>query len=262
MGIDPNILEPVGWHAALAALDWQMDLGVTEITGEEPVDRYSLPGTLKPAPQVRAAPAPAVGMAPDPVAEAKAAARGADTLAALGAALAAYEMCEVKRGARSTVFADGNPQARVLILGEAPGRDEDQEGRPFVGPAGQLLDRMFAAIGLGRTSPDPATAIYLTNVLPWRTPQNRVPTADEIAMMRPFVLRHVELVNPDIVVALGNTACQCLLGTSGIQRLRGAWTQAEGRPVLPMTHPADILRNPAAKREAWADLLALKARMR
>jgi DNA polymerase len=159
------------------------------------------------------------------------------------------------------VFADGNPRARVLILGEAPGRDEDQEGRPFVGQAGQLLDRMFAAIGLGRTSADPETALYITNVLPWRPPQNRDPEPEEIAMLRPFVERHIELVDPALIVAMGNTPCQCLLGTKGIQRLRGNWAQALGRPVLPMTHPAHLLRNPAAKREAWADLLSLKGRL-
>lgn len=266
MGIDPNILAPEGWHAALAALEWQMDLGVTEITGEDPVDRYALPGTLKPAVAAPVAPpmaaaAPAVEVPPDAVAAARAAAMAAPTLEALRAALTAFDLCELKRGAKTTVFADGNPAARVLILGEAPGRDEDLEGRPFVGRAGQLLDRMFAAIGLGRTSPDPATALYITNVMPWRPPQNRDPSSEEIAMMRPFVERHIALVNPAVIVAMGNTPCQCLLDTKGILRLRGNWAQALGRPVLPMTHPAYLLRNPAAKREAWADLLALKARL-
>jgi DNA polymerase len=149
----------------------------------------------------------------------------------------------------------------VLILGEAPGREEDQEGLPFVGQAGQLLDRMFDAIGLSRHSADPANALYITNVLPWRPPQNRDPSPEEIAMMRPFVERHIELANPDIIVALGNTPCLTLLGEKGILRLRGTWAQALNRPVLPMTHPAYLLRTPAAKREAWADLLSLKARL-
>ena len=262
MGIDPNILAPEGWHAALAALEWQMELGVAEITGEAPVDRYALPDTLKPAPiaspvVAKAAPAPAV----DAAQVASAAAAQATSLEALRAAITAFDLCDLKRGAKTTVFADGNPEARVLILGEAPGRDEDLEGRPFVGRAGQLLDRMFAAIGLSRTSADPATALYITNVLPWRPPQNRDPQPEEIAMMRPFVERHIALIGPTLIVAMGNTPCQCLLGTRGILRLRGNWAQALGRPVLPMAHPAYLLRTPAAKREAWADLLALKARL-
>ena len=262
MGIDPNILTPEGWHAALAALEWQMDLGVTEITGEDPVDRYALPDSLKPAPVIAAAAtaAPAIPVT-DPVAEAARAAKGAATLDDLCATLMAFEGCELKRGARNTVFADGNPAARVLILGEAPGREEDAVGRPFVGPAGQLLDLMFAAIGLSRSNPDGARALYITNVMPWRPPQNRDPEPDEIAMMRPFVERHIALVDPDIVVCMGNTSCEALLATKGILRLRGHWATALGRPVLPMTHPAYLLRNPEAKREAWADLLALKARL-
>ncbi len=262
MGIDPNILAPEGWHAALAALEWQMDLGVTEITGEDPVDRYALPDSLKPTPAVaKAAPTGPPPLA-DPVAVARHLAATCDSLDALRQAITGFDLCELKRGAKSTVFADGNPSARVLVLGEAPGRDEDVEGRPFVGRAGQLLDRMFAAIGLSRTSPDPATALYITNVMPWRPPQNRDPSPEEIAMMRPFVERHIELVDPAVIVVMGNTPCQCLLGSKGILRLRGNWAQALGRPVLPMTHPAYLLRNPSAKREAWADLLSLKGRLR
>ena len=264
MGIDPNILTPEGWQAALAALEWQIDLGVTEITGGDPVDRYTLPDSVKPAAVVAAMPAAVAEAMPPPdlVASARRAAEGAATLDDLRAALTSFEGCELKRGARSTVFADGNPAARVLILGEAPGRDEDAEGRPFVGRAGQLLDRMFAAIGLSRASPDRALALYITNVLPWRPPQNRDPEPAEIAMMVPFVERHIALVDPDVVVCMGNTACEALLGSKGIMRLRGQWTTALGKPVLPMTHPAYLLRNPAAKREAWADLLALKAKLR
>ena len=262
MAIDPNILTPEGWHAALAALEWQMDLGVTEITGEDPVDRYALPETLKPAATpAKVVPVAAPALALDAVGMARAAAGAAGSLDDLRAALTAFEGCELKRGAKNTVFADGNPAARVLILGEAPGREEDLEGRPFVGRAGRLLDLMFAAIGLSRTNTDPALALYITNVMPWRPPQNRDPSTDEIAMMRPFIERHIALVDPDVIVSMGNTPCMALLGTKGILRLRGTWTQALGKPVLPMTHPAYLLRNPVAKREAWADLLALKARL-
>ncbi|MVX50963.1 uracil-DNA glycosylase, partial [Rhodobacter sphaeroides] len=192
---------------------------------------------------------------------ARRAAAAAPTLEALREAMAAYDHCDLKRGARNTVFSDGHPAARLMLIGEAPGREEDAAGRPFVGRAGQLLDRMFAAIGLSRTSPDAETALYITNVMPWRPPQNRDPSAEEVAMMTPFLARHVELAAPDLIVVTGNTACAALLGRTGITRLRGRWAEAWGRPVMPMCHPAYLLRNPEAKREAWADLLEVKARL-
>src|SRR5690606_31751147 len=126
-------------------------------------------------------------------------------------------------------FADGDPRARLMIVGEAPGRDEDRVGRPFVGQAGQLLDRMLAAIGLSRTSPDPGAAVYITNVLPWRPPENREPSPEEIAMLKPFLARHIELAAPDVLVIMGNISCLALLGRRGITRLRGQWTQALDR---------------------------------
>ena len=269
MGINPDIMAPEGWQAALAALDWQVEMGVGDWVQDDPVNRYDLPERLeRPAAPETALPARAA--APrvvhdvpkiDPADLARHAAQSAGTLEELREALAAFDHCELKKGARNSVFADGNPAARVLILGEAPGREEDQEGLPFVGRAGQLLDRMFEAIGLSRQSPDPATALYITNVMPWRPPQNRDPEPEEIAMMRPFVERHIALIDPDVIVTMGNTPCLCLMNQKGILRLRGTWTQALGKPVLPMTHPAYLLRNPAAKREAWADLLSLKARL-
>ncbi|HBS49551.1 MAG TPA: uracil-DNA glycosylase, partial [Rhodobacteraceae bacterium] len=211
------------------------------------------PGAQPPA--VPAAPPVALPEA-DPVEEAEAAARAAGSLDALRAALDAFAHCELKRGARNLVFSDGVPGARVMLIGEAPGRDEDREGRPFVGRAGQLLDRMLAAIGLSR-----ADSVYITNVLPWRPPNNRDPLPAEIAMMRPFLRRHVELAAPEIVVLVGNHACQAVLDRKGITRLRGTWAEAYGRPALPVFHPAYLLRTPAAKREAWADLLDINARL-
>jgi DNA polymerase len=277
MGIDPDISTPEGWHAALAALRWQMELGVEEFIGDTPINAYDLPDR-KAAPAEAAPAAPkrpaaepyapqisaaerAAQAADTAVAEAVARASAAGSLDALREAIAGFEHCELKKGARNLVFADGRPGARVLVLGEAPGRDEDLEGRPFVGAAGQLLDRMFAAIGLSRESPDLERALYITNVMPWRPPGNRDPSPEEIAMMRPFVERHIELAAPDVIVAMGNTPCAALLGAKGILRLRGTWTEALGRPVMPMTHPAYLLRNPAAKREAWADLLDIRARL-
>ena len=268
MGIDPRYDAPEGWHAALAALAWQLDLGVGDVVGDMPVNRYDLVEAAAAVAEVELpvmAAAP-VGVAVAPsgdvaVAAALRAAGAAGSLEDLRSALAAYAHCEIKQGARSLVFGDGNPQARVLILGEAPGSEEDREGRPFVGAAGQLLDKMFAAIGLSRAAGDAREAVYITNVMPWRPPQNRDPLPDEIAMMRPFVERHIALVNPDVIVLMGNTPCVAILGQRGILNLRGVWAEALGKPVLPMAHPAYLLRNPIAKREAWADLLALRERL-
>lgn len=272
MGINVDIAQD--WHAALAALSWQYDLGVEDVVLDAPVNRYDLPEATRavkvdaPA-RVPNGPSPAKTPPPimaapevDVVAVAQASAARAGSLDALREALAAFEHCDLKRGARNLVFADGNPKARVLILGEAPGRDEDMEGLPFVGSAGQLLDQMFAAIGMSRRSPDAEAALYITNVMPWRPPGNRDPEPEEIAMMRPFVERHIALVDPAVIVAMGNTPLLALTGSKGILRARGSWGQAFGKPLLPMTHPAYLLRNPIAKREAWSDLLALQARLR
>ncbi|MBT8408662.1 MAG: uracil-DNA glycosylase [Alphaproteobacteria bacterium] len=250
---------------ALALLEWQIELGVTEAIGDAPVNRYEVPAEapkVKTSAAKRSKPAPGPVDAIDPVAMAQAAAAEADSLETLAFALGAFEHCELKRGARNLVFSDGMPEARVMIIGEAPGRDEDLQGRPFVGAAGQLLDKMFGAIGMARDAAKPEAAIYITNILPWRPPQNRDPLPEEIDMMLPFVRRHIQLAAPDLLVLMGNIACQALLGRKGITRLRGSWETVMDRPTLPIFHPAYLLRNPAAKREAWADLLALQARLR
>lgn len=251
-------------HAtARALLEWHLDAGVDEAMEDAPVDRYALEAK---APVAKAAKADGPPPIPakvelDPVGDARRMAEGAATLEQLAAAMQAYPHCDLQKGARNFVFADGAAEARVMILGEAPGREEDLEGRPFVGQAGQLLDRMLAAIELSRQAARPEDGVYIANVLPWRPPGNRTPEADEIAMMVPFVERHIALADPDVVVLMGNTPCQALLGRAGITRIRGQWTEALGKPVLPMFHPAYLLRQPAAKREAWADLLALRARL-
>ncbi|MGS4944413.1 uracil-DNA glycosylase [Meridianimarinicoccus sp. RP-17] len=247
-------------RAIKALLDWQAELGADTALGDLPVDRYAAPPPAKPAPAADKAPA-AARMDDDPVALAEAMAAAATDLDSLRAAMDAFDRCELKHGARTLVFSDGVAGARVMILGEAPGRDEDMQGKPFVGRAGQLLDRMLAPIGLSRTAPDTGAAVYISNLIPWRPPQNRKPTAQEMAMMAPFARRHLAIADPDIVVLMGNTACEGLLGRSGITRLRGQWTELAGRPCLPMLHPAYLLRNPAAKRETWADLLSLRARL-
>lgn len=256
---------------ALALLEWQAEMGADEPILDWPVDRFELgkrPATAPAAPAAAPVAAPAIVPADEAadqmalVARAQALAEAADTLEALAEAQQAFDGVELKKGARSFCFSDGNPAARVLILGEAPGDEEDRQGRPFVGPSGQLLDRMFAAIGLARDAVDAERALYITNVLCWRPPGNRDPRPDEIALSLPFVRRHVELAAPEVIVLMGNVPCEVALGRRGILRLRGQWVEAFGRPALPMTHPAYLLRTPAAKREAWADLLSLADRLK
>jgi len=253
------------YYQAKTALEWQIELGADEAIGDQPINRYEIvaekPKPAKPKVVEKSKPEPVKPADIDAVAVATAAAGAAPDLDALQQALANFAHCDLKMGARNLVFCDGNPQARVMIIGEAPGRDEDREGRPFVGRAGQLLDKMLAAIGLDRGGPDPQTSVYITNILPWRPPQNRDPLPEEIAMLRPFVQRHIELAAPDLIVLMGNISCLAMLGHKGITRLRGNWDTVMGRPALPMFHPAYLLRSPPAKREAWADLLSLKAKL-
>jgi DNA polymerase len=159
----------------------------------------------------------------------------------------------ISKCALNMVFGIGNETAEILLLGEAPGEEEDKQGLPFVGQSGQLLDKILEAVGLDRTK------VYITNILPWRPPGNRTPTNQEIALFRPYVLKHISLVNPRVVVCLGGTATKALLQTSqGIVQLRGKWTQiAEiSAKILPTFHPAYLLRSPSQKKEAWHDFLS------
>jgi uracil-DNA glycosylase len=246
---------------AKALLDWQIEMGADEAIRDAPLNRYALNDTPARPAQPAAAPPDPITATADASAIAARAANAATDLPSLAAAMQAFDLCDLKRGARNFVFADGLPAARVMIVGEAPGAEEDREGLPFVGRAGQLLDRMLDAIGLSRRQPDPGQAVYITNVLPWRPPSNRTPERPEIELFLPFLERHITLAQPDVLVLMGNTPCQALMGRAGITRIRGQWAEVLGRPALPMFHPADLLRNPTAKREAWADLLALKARL-
>lgn len=256
-------MESHEYYDAFAALELQADLGADEAILDAPVNRYELaekaPKVPKAAAGNAAEPAkPQIVKVPDvdTVAAAQAAASAAQDLDALRAGLAAYPHCDLKNGARNLVFSDGVAGAPVMIVGEAPGRDEDREGRPFVGRAGQLLDRMLSAIDLSRERD-----VYITNVLPWRPPQNRDPKPEEIAMMQPFLQRHIELAAPKMLIVMGNISCEALLGKRGITRLRGNWQDVGDRPAMPMFHPAYLLRTPSAKREAWADLLNIKAKL-
>jgi uracil-DNA glycosylase family 4 len=251
---------------ALAVLDWYRAAGVDTAVGDEPVDRFAASaaaparGAVPAASGVVApAPLPAATLSVDP-AETRAIAAAADSLEALRAAMDAYDGCALKHRATQLVFSDGNPDARIMLVGEGPGEQEDKLGKPFVGRAGQLLDRMLAAVGLDRTR------VYIANMVPWRPPGNRNPTPAELAQCAPFLHRQVELVNPKLLVTLGNVPTQALFETAqGITRMRGTWKTLEiggwSGPVLPTLHPAFLLRTPSAKAQAWKDMLSLKAVM-
>lgn len=185
-------------------------------------------------------------------------ARSAASLEELRDLLGRFDGCALKTTAKSLVFADGNPQGRVMLVGEAPGAEEDRSGVPFVGRSGQLLDRMLAAIGLDRTK------VYIANVIPWRPPGNRTPTPQEAAVCQPFIERQVQLADPDILVCLGGPAAQSLLGiTDGILKSRGRWTSYETGTrtirAIATLHPAYLLRQPLQKRLAWRDFKAIRA---
>jgi DNA polymerase len=251
-------------QALLAALAWQAAMGADEAIGPVALDRARAPEPRPAAPPpVTAAPAPpAARPAPPASAEAAALAAAADRLDALRAAMAAFTGSPLRETATNLVFADGVPGAPVMVIGEAPGAEEDRLGKPFVGASGQLLDRMFASIGMSR-----ADNLYITNILPFRPPGNRTPTDAEIALFLPFVLRHVALARPRLLVLAGGVAAKGMLqARDGITRLRGRWHQVsilDGQviPAMPTLHPAYLLRNPIAKREAWADLLMLRRAM-
>jgi uracil-DNA glycosylase family 4 len=253
-------------------LAFYLEAGVDCALAEEPVNRLAEPDHVAAAAPRETAPprllreAPAAmppiprsetAVAPEAaIASAREAARTAPTLEALRALLENFDGCALKHTATRLVFADGNPQARVMFVGEAPGRDEDIEGLPFVGRSGKLLDRMMAAIGLDRSK------AYIANVIPWRPPGNRTPTPQETQVCLPFVQRQIELVNPDVLVTLGNPSTQTLLSTrEGIMRTRGKWfdydTGTRTIRAIATFHPAYLLRSPSYKRMTWLDLRAI-----
>jgi uracil-DNA glycosylase family 4 len=262
-------MTPTQGKPARDLLDFYVEAGVDALVGEMPVDHF-VATTEAPAPAGRASQpalgpefevktrAPAAPPAPDEAAmAARAAAKGAKTLDELRAILEKFDGCALKATATQLVFADGNPAARVMFIGEAPGRDEDIEGLPFVGRSGKLLDRMLAAIGLDRSS------VYIANIVPWRPPGNRTPTPQESQICLPFILRQIELADPDVLVCLGGPSAQALLGIKdGITKTRGRWfafnTGKREIRALPTFHPAFLLRSPLQKRFAWRDFLAIK----
>lgn len=266
----------------LACLTWQLDMGADEAVADAPVDRFAASAELVQKRQAvstaevqatlsRTAPPAAVRPA-QPVSsdtaeqDARSLASAAQSLDGIAAALSGFDACPLKRTATNLCYYDGNPKARVMFIGEAPGRDEDIQGKPFVGRSGQLLDKMLAAIGLDRHSDDPATAAFITNVIFWRPPGNRKPTEAETLMCLPFVHRTIELQTPELIVCLGATPMQRLTGrTDGILKSRGRWMEVEiaGRkiPLIATLHPAYLLRQPAQKRLAWRDFLDISKRL-
>jgi DNA polymerase len=262
-----------------ALLRWYLEAGVDEAVGEDPLDRYALsaaqaaakaaaPPPAAPSRQAPAAPRPpaAPALADSPRQAAHSAAHQAaacKTLEDLRRALESFEGCPLKATSTHTVFADGNPGAPLMIVGEPPGRDEDRLGLPFVGDSGALFDRMLASIGLTRDS------VYLTNVLPWRPPGNRSPSDTEVAVCMPFLERHIELVQPKVLLLVGGLSAKTLFARpEGIMKLRGRWQNhaspglSHPIPAIATFHPAYLMRSPGHKRLAWRDLLDLKQKLR
>jgi len=248
------------------------EAGVDEALDDAPADRFAEAASAqdpRTPPQRQAAPSPPPRSAPAlsvpdeaQAAKARELARQARTLEELRDILDGFDGCNLKFTAKQTVFSDGNPRAPLMLVGEAPGRDEDIKGKPFVGRSGQLLDRMLAAIGIER-----ASGAYIANVIPWRPPGNRTPTPLETEICRPFIERQIELVNPRVLVTLGGPSAKVVLNaTDGVLKLRGKWqahTTASGVeiPAMPTLHPAYLLRNPAHKKLAWRDFLEIRAKL-
>ena len=264
MGIDEALLD----HPQADAVPLRLDqlLAVVAPAGDKDVSQTAMGGTaLQPSEAVKMANSALAnsGAVPskDKTNTDSSALAGITSLVDLQSAMARLDDCPLKHTASNLCFADGNPGARLMIIGEAPGRDEDRMGVPFVGADGQLLDKMIASIGLDRAS------VYLTNLLPWRPPGNRSPTDEETAMLLPWLFRHVQLAKPEFVLLLGGAVAKLVLGSNdGIMKLRSRWRDVDfgdgvPRPVLASLHPAYLLRSPAQKRLAFEDLLLLAKRL-
>ena len=263
---------PLNTPELVSVLEWYRAAGVDVAVGEEPVNRFAQRPPVRPAETAasrdtapesaqrdEAPPVAAPAFATDP-SEARGLAATAQSLTELEAIVGAYDGCGLKLRATQLCFADGNPQAQIMLIGEAPGAEEDRQGKPFVGKSGQLLDRMLGAIGLDRTK------VYIANTVPWRPPGNRTPTPEELAICLPFLHRQVELVAPRVILTLGGPAMQTVFNTSiGILKMRGRWSElAVGNhqvEAMPTLHPAYLLRNPAAKQQAWRDMLSLRMKL-
>lgn len=267
--------------AVATLLAIHLDAGVDETLAEEPIDRTSAAlldnvagkaaaPTARRSDGARATPSAAqveAARAEELAESARASAAAAQDLPALARALSEFDGCALKQGAQKCVFADGDPAAELMVIGEGPGRDEDRAGLPFVGRSGRLLDAMLAAIGLDRRSADPKTGVYIANLVPWRPLENRAPDDREVTLLAPFLARQIQLAQPRVLLCLGGAPAKHLMGAaSGVTRFRGSWTEVvceDGRriPSLATFHPAYLLRNPEMKRLAWRDLLALREKL-
>ncbi|MEM9724286.1 MAG: uracil-DNA glycosylase [Pseudomonadota bacterium] len=286
------VTEPELRTALIEALRWQVEAGVDETISEQPVDRRETPkaeaarrraganrgegatgggdnGGRREA-QATTAVSQTAGAwdGAEAVAEATRLAAAAPDLPALAEAVRAFDGSALKAGAKNCVFSDGDPGADLMVIGEGPGREEDRTGKPFVGPSGQLLDRMLAAIGRDRQSAEPSAGAYITNLTPWRPLGDRTPDDQEVAILLPFLHRHIALARPKAILCLGGAAAKHMMGArTGVTRFRGTWTDhplldgGAAVPCLASLHPAYLLRSPEMKQFAWRDLLALQARL-
>ncbi len=288
MAAESTIETSFGDDAAL--LRWYLEMGVDEAIDEEPIDRFALSAEQKskvtsaqpaapprqqqgffPAVQDRPRERPALaaenGLSPDAaVADAKTLAAKAETIEALHQALLDFDGCPLKKTAKNLVLCDGSPSAHVMLIGEAPGADEDRQGKPFVGRSGQMLDKILNAIGLDRHAEEPEKGAFISNTIFWRPPGNRKPTPAETEICLPFILRAIELVNPRLIVCLGATPMQRLCNTTeGILRSRGKWKSYKlndrNVPLMPTLHPAYLLRQPAQKALCWRDMLDVRKKL-
>ncbi|NQZ14274.1 MAG: uracil-DNA glycosylase [Alphaproteobacteria bacterium] len=259
-----------------ATLQWYLDNGVDEILGEEPIDRTQMP-VIEPVlaqkqPQSTVAPPLATAAMPqqspadlmgaaEAMSKARELAQGCNSAEELKKAIADFDGLSIKKTAMNMVFCDGNPKAPIMLIGEAPGADEDRQGKPFVGVSGQLLDRILASIGLDRQEEDPLKSVYISNILNWRPPGNRTPSQSEIDISLPFIKRHIELIEPKILILLGGVSGKAILDRSeSISRLRGTFHDFNGVQTIATYHPAYLLRTPAQKRAVWQDMLMINAK--
>ncbi|PZQ43401.1 MAG: uracil-DNA glycosylase [Micavibrio aeruginosavorus] len=276
----------------ISALEWHLDVGADEALSTFPVDRTAgtadILKSLREEPADQASPKKSRIDMPPPAnesagdllgtaqarVEAQKLAASCNTLEELAAAIAGFDGLAIRKTATNMVFADGNSAARIMLVGEAPGADEDRQGKPFVGQSGQLLDKILASIGLSRTDEDPAKAVYISNIINWRPPGNRTPSPAEIDVSLPFIERHIALVKPQILILCGGVSAKGLLGSGdSISKLRGKFhdympiTQgiaqdASPVPAIATYHPAYLLRTPSHKKQVWADMLMLQARLK